>query len=117
MTTYADLAKTYANKLIKARNDSDLAKDFFIKEAAVKEAFNSGDSLLKALAEIDAELKRYGLLERDREFIVELTGENIGLDRPHDLVDLIKESSNKNALAVSATISQLISTIDAKPGK
>ena len=119
MVTFEDIAKEYAKRIKMAARQTKLEKTASVR--LIKEAFAKRDPLLEVLKDIHRDLDKYADATTGRPFsddrkkrILTRTGEILGFSEPTNIVYLVKEASNENAIELSTYMSQLINELQGK---
>lgn len=119
MATFKEIAERYAKDIRRAVRQTKLEKP--ISEGLIKKAFLIEDPLLETLKSIQRDLDRYTykatdkpLSEDTKREILTTTGKILGLSRPDNIVYIVKEASNENALELIDYIGQFIDEVTEK---
>lgn len=113
MASFDEIAQKYAQQIRHAVIHSELNES--ATTPLIKQAFVKKDPFVEALKGVNSDLSslvysdsQKPLSIEDKEDIIVRTGRELGLREPHDLIPLIKESSNENALAMLTYMSQVL---------
>lgn len=114
--TYKEIAEKFAQKIRNGAKQTELKESSSV--TVIKEAFSKRDPILEALKSIKNDLDGYvysetkkPLSEDDKRDILKQAGEILGLSKPADLIYIVKEASNENAIALLTYISQFINDL------
>jgi hypothetical protein len=111
METKKIKAEEYAGIIVKGVSQTSLTKMATLIET--KEAFAKKDPLIEALKYIQRDLDSLWVLtDSEKDEIIRLTAEDLGISNPAQLRHIIKEASNENAVGLTNLISQLIREVE-----